>query len=82
MHEHVECGNGFGSSNLLTALYVHSSPDRQRIIKMLPAALRDKNQILAYTCKVSSSLVAWPTIVRLALMHVAVHHVQYMMYLS
>ncbi len=82
MHEHVECGNGFGSGYLLTAVYVHSSPDRQRIIKMLPAPLRDPNQILACTCKVSSALVAWPGRVRLALMHVVVQHVQYMMCLG
>ena len=72
MHEYVECGNGFGSSNLLTAPCAHSSADRQQIIQMLPALLRDINWILADTREVSSSL--WPVmeLVRLALVPVVV----------
>lgn len=59
----MECGNGFGSGNLLTALCVNSYPDRPGIIKMSPALLNSRVEILAYTCKVSSSFMACSGIV-------------------
>lgn len=59
----MECGNGFGSGNLLTAPCVNSYPDRPGIIKMSPALLNSRVEILAYTCKVSSSLMACSGIV-------------------